>query len=219
MHTTNPKFKMPSQDSSRMSLDDIEYPSFEQIKMKEQSIDGGFTVPRIDRSNKATAQQKFMDTRKPTSTVELVKEKEMRMDQVIRKEKEVLSIGTELSNILNVDVTNDPDKKKEWFNKQTELEYKLVQKENELNDTMMELESVEPSGFENKLETLQIDARKQPDMSEMLARIEAKQIEHSQMEKRRIENAQIIEERRRPYREQQKRHLEVSLIIFAFAAC
>lgn len=208
--TTNPRFRIDSSMASRnITLSDIEYPSWNEIKMKDKSLDGTIISPRVDRSNKALAERRFNDLKKPTE--ELFKEQEFKIDQVLQKEQEVLNIGNELNNVLNAtETTNDPNKKKEWFNKQTEIEYRLVQKENELNDTVMELESVEQPGFENKLESLQIDANKQQDVSQIIARIEAKQAERLEMERRRREHQQILEEKRRPVREQQKRHLEVS---------
>lgn len=210
MLTTNPKFKISSNEfSNYVTLSDIEYPDPSGIKMKPKSIDNAFSGPKIDRSNKSLAERKFFETRKPSSSVELVKEKEMKLDLVLRKEHEVLNLENELKIILNSeDAVNDPGKTKQWFEKQTEIENKLVQKEHELNDTVMELESVEPP-FENKLEDLQIEASQQPALKEAMASLEAKRIERTALERDRIENNQFIETKRRQFNEQKKRQLQV----------
>lgn len=204
----------PSNELTIINMDEIEYPNVLDIKMKETTADGS-PKPRIDRSNKAYAKRKFEDARRPSTTIDIVKEKEMRFEQAIKKEHEVISISNELENVLVGGVTvDDPNKKKEWFDKRMELGNKLVQKESELNDTVRELGFDEPVEFENNLSRIA-----QP---ETLARLQEKKNEFIKMEKFRNEKKEGLEQKWRLTEEQQKRQHEVNdidRIISRFSGC
>lgn len=205
MKTTNPKYKKNSNNEvNSINMDRIEYPNVSDIKMKEKASDGS-PKPRIDRSNKGYAKRKFEDARRPS--IDIVKEKEMKFEQAIKKEHEVISISNELENVLISSVTiDDPNKKKEWLDKRLELGNKLVQKESELNDTVRELTFDEPLEFENNLSHLQIT---QP---ETLARLKEKESKFNEMEKFRNETKERIEKNWRSTEMQQKRQHEVNYI-------
>lgn len=213
MKTTNPKYKQSSSNElDSINMDGIEYPIVSDIKMKEKEADGSPT-PRIDRSNKANAKRKFEGAQRPSTTVDIVKEKEMKFEQAIKKEHEVISISNELENVLVSGVTvNDPNKKKEFFDKRMELGNKLVQKESELNDTVRELKFDEPLEFQHNLNHLEIT---QP---ETLARLKEKESELNKMEKFRHEKKEGLEQKWRLTVEHQKRQHEVNdtILIFDF---
>lgn len=211
MKTTNPKYKKSS-DKELMSInmDEIEYPNVSDIKMKEKAADGS-PKPRVNRSNKETAKRKFEDARRPSTTVDMVKEKEMKVDQALKKEAEVISISNELKKVLiSGETVNDPNKKKEWFDKRIELGNKLLQKESELNDTFRELESDEPMEFENNLSQLHIT---QP---ETVARLKQKESELDKMDKFRREKNEELDQKWRLAEERRKRQHEVNLIGYFF---
>lgn len=201
MKTKNPKYKKISgNELNSINMDDIEYPNVFDIKMKEKEADGS-PKPRVDRSNKAIAKRKFEDARRPSTTVDI----EMKFEQALKKEHEVISISNELENVLVSGVTvDDPNKKREWLDKRMELGNKLVQKESELNDTVRELAPDKPLEFENNLTDLQIN---QP---ETLARLKEKKSELIKMEKFRHERKVGLEQKWRSTEEQQKRQHEVN---------
>lgn len=190
------------------ALHDIEYPSLTDIKMKPNPTEPlSQYVPRIDRSNKPIFGRKSIEQQQPINSVTIIKEREYIYDQILEKERETLEIGNELRNIVNAPMTQNELEQSEWLNKQTELEYKLVQKENELNDTITELSATTTPELETKL---QID-NNNPEMKAGLARLEAKKNEHAENERKIKQRNQEIEEKRKAAREQQKRHLQVPI--------
>lgn len=192
-----------------IALGDIEYPSLTDIKMKPKPTEKPYDnyVPRIDRSSKPAFGQKSIEQQQPINSVTIVKKREMILDQVLLKEREALKIENELSSIVNATITQSETEQAEWFEKQNELEYQLVQKENELNDTITELNATTTPELETKIQN-------DPEVKAIVARIEAKVNEHSENERRMKQKLQEIEEKRKAAREQQKRHLEVSFFYF-----
>ncbi|XP_055300839.1 ubiquitin carboxyl-terminal hydrolase 8 [Sitodiplosis mosellana] len=207
MWVTNPKYKPKSTDAPAIpAVSDIEYPNLGDIKMKPKPTEQpSSNVPRIDRSNKPIFGQKSIEQQQPINSVSIVQEREKILDQILQKDREALRIGDELSNIVNAPIKQSEAEHDEWLTKQTELEYKLVQKENELNDTIMELSTITTPELENKL---QFDTSN-PDVKKIVARIEEKSNEHAEYERRMKQRFQEIEEKRRTAREQQKRHLQL----------
>lgn len=219
MLTTNPKYQPSHLDSFEQSmgnLDGIEYPSMNDIKMKADpskitNTDRG--IPRIDRTSKGAVEQKYLHGRRSIEPMTYIKEKEMLVDDILAKDEEVLKISTELTNVLDAsNATNDPAKASELIKKQTELEYTLMQKENELNDTFNELKTVDQ--FEDDKDMPLVDARRQPGYTEANARLLAKTRKHSEMEQKHKESALLLETKRMKLKEQQKIHLEVSIVLF-----
>lgn len=211
MYVTNPKFKPKAKYvSAYPNVDDIEYPVLGDIKMKPNPTEKPLAqyVPRIDRSSKPQFGQKSMEHQEPNNPVAIVQECEMFYDQILEKEHETLKIGEELKNIVNTPNTQNETEQTEWFNKQRELEYKLVQKENELNDTITGLHAIETPELETKLHVDNFN----PEVKTIFARIEKKKNEHSENERRIRQTLQEVEEKRRAAREQEKRHLQVSKI-------
>lgn len=212
MHTTNSNYKLKSLITSELypRLEGIEYPSVDDIKMKPKEIDDVKYVPRVDRTSKPMPGQKPTgNTTAQITPIALAREKEMIYDQALKKEQEVLTIGDELKRFASAStLPNDVDQT-EWYHKQSELEYKFFQKENELNDTISELNSVNQHEVENQMGTLQIN-KKNPEMTEIEARLEAKRKEFSQNERKVAETKQAVETKMNVVRERQKRHLQVS---------
>lgn len=193
------------------NLQDIEYPDFGDIKMKPKPTEETTYIPRIDRTSKPTSGLKSI-SQQPINLVALAREKETMYDQILEKDNEVLTIGKELSRMLSSSKLPSESDQTEWFNKQTELEYKFIQKENELNDNISELQSVNQQESEEgiSLKTLQIDQN--PEVAAITARLEAKERVHSQFEQKFKEIKQNIDVRSLLLREKQKRHFEVSKI-------
>lgn len=207
MRTTNSKYDKKKETTKMYpSLEGIEYPSYEDIKMKVTDAEKEPHVPRIDRSSKPTIfGQKSTNNQQPLNPVALAYEKEKMYDQILAKDKEVLNIGNELTQVVNSTIIPSDADPTELYNKHSELEYKYIQKENELNDTISELQS--------EFETLQIDIQN-PEVAAITARIDQKAREHHQYEQKRTETKQQIDQRMNVVREQQKRHLQVSGIKF-----
>lgn len=216
MHTTNSNYELKRSITSNLYplLEGIEYPSFDDIKMKPKEIGLPKYIPRIDRTSKPMPGQKPTgNTLAQINPIAFAREKEMMYDEALKKEREVLTIGDELKRFASTStIPNDVDQT-EWYHKQSELEYKFIQKENELNDTISELNSVNQHEVENQMGTLQIN-RQNPEWTEIAARLEAKQKELSQNERKVAETRQAVETKMNVVRERQKRHLQVSFIDF-----
>lgn len=212
MHTTYASYTPKSLITPNLypTLDGIEYPSVDDMTRKPKQNEPIKYIPRVDRTSKPMPGQKPIgNAMTPIDPITLAREKEMIYDEALKKEKEVLTIGNELKRFVSTSsVPSDVDKT-EWYHKQSELEYKFIQKENELNDTICELNSVDQLEVENQLGTLQI-YKQNPEMTEINARLEAKRKEFSQNERAVKETKQEVESKMNIIREQQKRHLQVS---------
>lgn len=209
MRTTNPKFQ-PKQKAPQQlypNLEDIEYEFEDEIKMKPKQPDAN-QKPRFDRASKPSSGQKPLAPNKPNNILAYAIEQENIYDDLLKKENEALTVGNEYISTLKTTITPSESDPTEHFNKQTELEYKLIQKENELNDTIMtvepDLESLDeiPIGDQN------------PQTSEVLARIREKKKIHTQNKKAIEQVAQKREELGPAAKEQLKRHLQVSRYFF-----
>lgn len=212
MHTTNSNYKPKSSITADIypRLEGIEYPSVDDIKMKPKQIDAPKYIPRVDRTSKPMYGQKPIgNTMAPMNPIVLAREREMIYDQVLKKEAEILTIGDQLKRFASTStIPNDVDQT-EWFHQQSELEYKFIQKEHELNETINDLHSVDQE-VENQMGTLQIN-KQTPEWTELSARLDAKQREVSQNESKVAETKKVVEAKMNVVRERQKRHLQVSL--------
>lgn len=139
MLTTNPRFKPKiSIVESYENIDDIEYPSLSDIKMRKDTPLKDVTNrsrPSIDRSSKLAAEKTYKDKWK--SPEELIKEKEQLIDRAMQKEKEALKLEADLEQTIREEPSNvDDSKRREWYEKQTELQYKIMQYDNERDDNV-----------------------------------------------------------------------------------
>lgn len=209
MKTTNPKYSRKLEIPELYpSLQDIEYPSTDHIKMKPNLTEKQKYRPRYDRANKPQRWSKSTESNK--NPVENARERELEIDIILEKEKELSNIVNEFRNEFTKQVNNTDQT--EWINKQTELEYKLIQKENELNDTIQRYDTVNQHEFEDKFGTIQIEQT--PELATIKATIEAKERQISQYEQKRSETKPDLEEKIKLVKERQKRQLEtVSLFL------
>lgn len=212
MHTTNPNYKPKSSITAEIypKLEGIEYPSFEDIKMKPKDLPNKY-IPRVDRMSKPSYDKKATgNAAAPINPIDLAREKEMIYDQALKKEQEILTIGNELKRYASTPtIPNDVDPS-EWYHKQSELEYKFIQKEHELNETISELQAVDQQEVENQMGTLQLN-KQNPELAAITARLDVKQKELSQNERKVAETKQVVEAKMNVFRERQKRHLQVSI--------
>lgn len=207
MRTTNPRFVKQKQPPSLYpDLDDIEYGDLDEIKMKPKQTDGfpNQNKPRIDRTSKPPFGQKSMTAQHPNNIISMALKHEKFYDDVLKKEKEALNVGTEYIKTLNTTITPSESDQTEHFNKQTELEYKFIQKENELNDTITKIELNLES-----LETIP-STEQNPEVTALLARVREKQGKHDAYQKQLEQIDRKREELGPATKEQQKRHLQVS---------
>lgn len=166
---------------------DIEYPNLDEMKTRSAET-AKPQIPRFDRSIKPI--HKPLMSYGSSERISILKEVEKKMDQVIQKEDEMSLIGQQ---IMNVPV-NETEQA-------IQLEYQLIQKDNELDDTMNELNTTIQPEFESQLTNLRNSAPQNSEEQAVTAGIIAKRQKVIEMEHiRKIE------------REKQKRHLDVSII-------
>lgn len=138
MLTTDPKYKPKNNLTETYdNLGDIEYPSLSDIKMKKDSPLNDVTNrlrPSVDRSSKLAAEKAYKEKCKSVS--ELIKEKEQLIDKALEKEKEALKLEVDLEKTFREEPTVDESKRREWYEKQTELKYKIMQYDNERDDNV-----------------------------------------------------------------------------------
>lgn len=213
MHTTNSNYKPRSSFTAEIypRLDGIEYPSFDDIKMKPKEIPETKYIPRVNRLSKPSYDKNSTgNSTAPMNPIALAREKEMIYDQALKMEREIFSIGDELKRYASTStIPNDVDPS-EWYHKHSELEYRFMQTEHELNETISELKAVDQQEVENQMGTLQIN-KQNPELAEITARLDVKQKELSQNERKVAETKQVVEAKMNVFRERQKRHLQVSI--------
>lgn len=218
MYATNPKYRpahLDRKEESFENLDNIEYPSMTDIKMKADPSKVAQTsrlVPKIDRSKKGVAEQKYLHGRQTNEPMSYIKEKEMLVDDILAKDEEVWKISNELTNVLDASTgINDPVKASKLIQKQRELEFKLMQKENDLNDTFTELNTVDQIESDKDVAAQTVEAQSQPEFIEATARLQAKTMKHSEMKRKYDDQVMLNELKRMQVQEQQKRHFPVSI--------
>lgn len=136
MCTTNPRYKPPQAFIERDLVNEIEYPSMDDIKMKDNSLKDS-PKPRIfvDRSNKPTALKTMQE--KSRIADEMIKAKAELIDKALKNELKARKIMTDLDETISEapPPTNSVELE-QWHNKTEELEYKLMQYENSQTDTV-----------------------------------------------------------------------------------
>lgn len=218
MHTTNPNYKPQSSVTADIypHLEGIEYPSVDDIKMKPKNIPDKY-IPRVNRTNKPSfGKTSTENATAPIDPIALAREKELMYDQALEKEQEILSIGDELNRIASIPKSPNDVDITDWYHRQSVLEYKFIQKEHELNETISELNAVGQQEVENQMETLQI-SKQNPQFAEIAKRLDIKAREFSQNERKVAETKQVVESKMGVLRERQKRHLQVSLTCLILA--
>lgn len=118
--------RVPITENTNVELDDIEYPSIHDITMKDD------TKPEINRSTKSEALKAY----RSKSKKDIIKEQEKLMDKSLNVERERLDVETNLVETMQEETERiaNKDKSKELAEKERELEYKIMQLENEKRD-------------------------------------------------------------------------------------
>lgn len=119
MKCTDPHVEVPNDmNNSTPTVEGIEYPTLEDIVMKDQS----FNTPLVDRSTKGSAIKAYD---KKLSESELLEEKEMLINKSIQNEKELMKLEQDFDTIVsNKENENDPSKQQQMLYKIWELDTK-----------------------------------------------------------------------------------------------
>lgn len=145
MYTSNPKYEPPRQIVASFELSEIEYPSFDVIKMKNDSNNGSYNnntnnfnynrpfVP-VDRSNKPIY-VKPADKMKMMNKI--IAEKEELTEKALQDEREALKLASDLDKTVREEPKDDNnDEMRKWYETQDKLEYKLLEFENKQSDNV-----------------------------------------------------------------------------------
>lgn len=112
MKCKNPHYQRPNDSNGfAQGVDDIEYPTLEDIVMKDDTLNRSSTVPAIDRSMKAGALEAHHK-----SKLEILEETGMLMEKSLQNEKNLLLLETSLTEIANDKENNDDSANKEQAN-------------------------------------------------------------------------------------------------------
>lgn len=188
MMVTDPTFTKLQETHPEINLDDIEYESVHDIKMK----------PDINRNTKQFAIQRYDSKSHGT----LIKEKEEFMEESLLSEKEAYKKEAALMEIIQqTDSNADAETKKKVLEKQQELAYELLQLEDGRLDNENRIRQIN-----EELEMSQMDQTEVEDLSATLRLQETerrkKEIENQRKQlqeanRRKIEQAQQEAERQR----------------------
>lgn len=119
---------------SSPSMDDIEYPSVDDIMMKDQSMDASQT-PIIDRSTKNKAMKAHEE--KNLSQSELLERKELLINKSIQNNKELIRLENDYSSI------EADNENQETLPTQRDLLYKIYELHTKQKDVDLENETIE----------------------------------------------------------------------------
>lgn len=141
MYCTNSNYIVTTMDTRyNLSVDDIEYPDINDIRMKEDSFGSQPGRPVVDRNSKAAALHIY----ESKSKGEILEEQEKLVDRSIQNEMDMLSAESELKKIHAVEATvADDEEKKKMRQKITELKYKIMQYENSRDDNAIRIAALE----------------------------------------------------------------------------
>ncbi|XP_053969324.1 ubiquitin carboxyl-terminal hydrolase 8 isoform X1 [Anastrepha ludens] len=211
---TNPSVQAPQQNNNDLDLiDDIEYPSINDITMKEDisgqsysSRPGSsmsrpltFTVsqppPSVDRTSKMAAMKTYEQKQKPI--VELAKEQEELLEKAQANDEQLKKASQKLDTIFEKN-KHSPDKKPMTAT-ETELLYYIMQLESEAADYKTEndrlLDEIEKYKNFKKEQGDELTPNEKEDLENT-----ARQIEHKIQERQKL-NEQL--EREKEQRDQQ----------------
>lgn len=88
--------------------------------------------PSVDRSSKLAAEKTY----KEKSFSDILKEKEQLIDKALEKEKEALKLGADLEQTFREDPPVDDSKRRERYEKQTEIWYRIMQDDTQRIDNV-----------------------------------------------------------------------------------
>lgn len=219
---TNPSVQAPQQNNNDLNLiDEIEYPSINDITMKEEISGHSYTprpgssmsrpltftmsqpAPSVDRSSKMAAMKTYDQKQKPI--VELAKEQEELLEKAQANDEQLKKASEKLGTIFEKN-KQSPDKKPMTAT-ETELLYYIMQLESAAADYKTEndrlLDEIEKYKSIKKEEEAELTANEKEDLEKT-----TRQIEHNTQERQRLD-AQLE-------REKQQRDQHVAMAIARF---
>lgn len=105
MKCINPQYSPPkSSNGDAPALEDIEYPNWQDIQMKDSSLNQ--TIPHVDRTMKPNSATKAFENVK--TQLQLLEESEKLMDKSLRNEMELLNLEKDYKQIVS-DKENNED--------------------------------------------------------------------------------------------------------------
>lgn len=131
-------------------LDDIEYPSLNDIIMKDNSFyskdynfESSTDIPSIDRGSKAAAVRTY------ARDINILEKQESFMDKSLENQKQLLELQVDLKfkDLQLNDLANDEAKKLEILEDQRQSKYKLMELETSQKDLQIQIQQLK---FENK---------------------------------------------------------------------
>lgn len=137
MKCTDPHIKSPKDYKNNISspcMDDIEYPSVDDIVMKDQSMDSS-SIPTIDRTTKDNAMKAYET--KNFSQSDLLERKEQLMNKSIQNNKELIKLENDYSRIIS------NKENQESLSSQQDLLYRIYEMHTKQKDVELENESIE----------------------------------------------------------------------------
>lgn len=135
MKTTNPQVAPPKTTNGQgPAIEDVEYPNWEDILMKDASLNQSITAPQVDRSIKVNAVKAYESGK---SQLELLEENEQIMNKSLMTEKELLTLETSLKQIVSDKENNEDSSSKE----QSHL-FKIWELQSKQKDIILEEKSI-----------------------------------------------------------------------------
>uniref|UniRef100_A0A034VW25 Ubiquitin carboxyl-terminal hydrolase n=1 Tax=Bactrocera dorsalis TaxID=27457 RepID=A0A034VW25_BACDO len=211
---TNPSVQAPQQNNNDLNLiDEIEYPSINDITMKEEISGHSYTPrpgssmsrpltftmsqppPSVDRSSKMAAMKTYEQKQKPI--VELAKEQEELLEKAQANDEQLKKASEKLDTIFEKN-KQSPDKKPMTAT-ETELLYYIMQLESAAADYKTENDRLLDEIEKYKSIKKEEEAELTPNEKENLEKT-TRQIEHKIQERQRLD-AQL--EREKQQRDQQ----------------
>lgn len=184
MKCYNPQFSPPNDMSGDVpGLEGIEYPNFDDIQMKDASLNTSKT-PLVDRTMKISAIRAYENNKTP---LELLEEKEKLFDKSLQNERELLTLETEIK-----DIVTDKENNEDSSQKQQNLMFQIWQLQSKQNDF-----TVEEKTLKKQLE----DSKE--NVSDMREKSKLMQIEE-QLKQKEIERQRVHEERERKRKEREE---------------
>lgn len=124
-------------------LDDIEYPSLDDIIMKDSSLTGSnksIKIPGIDRSSKADAIKHYEDK----NVTQLLEEQEKLANKSLQNEKDMMTTQLEIKKIMHDkedSICNDVEEK-ELLSTERQSLFRMMQLESKQKDYILEDEAI-----------------------------------------------------------------------------
>lgn len=110
MKCDNPQFSPPkTTNGDAPAIEDIEYPNWEDIQMKDSSLNMT-SQPQVDRTMKLNAMKAYETSKTP---LQLLEEREQLMDKSLHNERELLTLESDLKQIVSNKENNEDSSVKE----------------------------------------------------------------------------------------------------------